>query len=79
MLRFVLFGNERRDVGFESSDADAENDKTNGKGSNGAMRMGNDRGYGRDDENYVADDGNEDGNLDSLVSPPVLVGHVCAY
>lgn len=77
MLRLVLLGNERGDIGFESSDADTEDDKTDGEGRDGAIRMGDDGGNGGDDEDYVTDDCNEDGDLNGLVSPPILVGHVC--
>ena len=79
MFRLVLFGDERRDVWFEASHADTEDDQADGEGSDGAIRVGDDRGEGGDDENYVTDDSNEDRDMDGFVSPPVLVGHICTH
>ena len=42
MLRLVLFGNERGDVGFEAANPDTEYDKADRESSDGAIRVGDD-------------------------------------
>lgn len=79
MLGLILLGNERRHVRFESSDADTEDDETDREGRDGAIGVSNNLGKGSDDENYVAHNSDEDGDLNRLEAPPVLVGHICTH
>lgn len=76
VLGFILLSNQRRDVGFKASGPDSKNDQTNGETSDGTVGVGNDGRNGSHDDDDMADNGDEDGDLDGFVAAPVLIGHV---
>jgi hypothetical protein len=73
LLILVLFGNERRDVRFETASSDSHDDKAQRKDANGGIRLSDDLGNGREDEQDVADDRNNIGILDRKVATEVFV------
>ncbi len=73
---FILLGDKWGYIGFEPPTTNAKHDDADRKAGDGAVRMGNDWGKCGHNEDDVADNGDEYGNLDSLEAAPVLVGHV---
>lgn len=74
----VLLGNEGRNVGLESSRADAHYHQANGEDGNGDFGVDNDGRNRRHDENNVAHEGGNVGVLNREVAAPVLIREVCA-
>ena len=73
LLIFVLFGDERRNVALETASANPHDDKADGEDGNGGFGLGDDLGNGREDEEDMADNGDDVGVLDREVATKVLV------
>jgi hypothetical protein len=72
----VLLSNKRRNVGLEATGSNSHNNKTEGEDSESGVRLDNDLGNGREDEDDVADNGEDVRILDGEVTSPVLIGEV---
>ena len=73
LLILVLLGDEGRDVRLETARAKSHDDETDGENGDGDIGLDNDLWDGREDEDDVADDGEDIGVLDREIAAPVLV------
>ena len=69
----VLFSDQGRDIGLESSGTETEGDNTKDERTDG-IAAGKDSGNGGDDEQDVTQDGEGDGDEDGVEATKVLVG-----
>lgn len=76
MFGFILLGDEWRDVWLKTSYSDAEDDQADGKGSDSTVGVGDDGWDSGNDKNDVTNYGDAYGDLNSLETAPILVGHV---
>lgn len=74
----VLFGDQRRNVGLETTSSHTHNYKTDGEAGDSTVRGGDDRGDGRNDENTMTNERQCDGVHDSPVTSEILIGNVGA-
>ena len=72
-LVFVLFCDERRDVGFKTTSAETHDYETDAEDTNGGVRMYDYGGNGGHDEDDVTDQGESNGVLDCEVATEILI------
>lgn len=73
LLIFVLLGNQGRDVTLEAASAETHDDETDSEDTDGDVWLDDDSGDRRHDENDMANESNEVGVLDCVVTTPVLI------
>lgn len=71
-----LLGDERRDVGLETTGADTHDDQTDDEAAQRRVSVGHDGWNGRDGQDDVANDGDADGHPDSTETTEVSIGDV---
>lgn len=74
----VLFSDQRRDVGFESTCSEAHDDKSDSEDSESSFALDDDRRNSRDDQDSVTDHSETDRVLDSEVTTEILISDVCS-
>lgn len=74
--QLTLLSNQRTDVGFETSNTNTHNHDTDSEARNGSIRVGDDLGNRRDNQDNMTDQGDTTGDLNRLESTPVLICHV---
>lgn len=72
----VLFSDQRRNVGLETTSSDTHHNHTNDHARERTARVHNNLGRSRDDEEDVSDNGNEDRVLNRLQTTKILIGNV---
>lgn len=72
-LILVLFGNQGRDVAFETARANAHDDEANSEDTDSSVWFDNDGRNRRQDENNVTDESHQVRVLDRVVASPVLI------
>lgn len=75
--KLTLFCNQWRDIGLKATDPHPHDHNSDGESCNGAIGVDYNGGDGRDNQNYVTDDGDETRDLDGLEATPVSISQIC--